>query len=84
MKPSSTDHWLFVILYLYRFFLLLFHPTVYRQSSIWNTIVLKLPTVGKSSCLTIYWLFVLNMKLAWVRFWRSKPPKIRILEGSIW
>ena len=57
---------------------------MYKQSSIWKTIVEKLPTVGKSLCLLIDLLLVLNTKVAFVRFYLSKPPKMRIEEGSIW
>jgi hypothetical protein len=73
-----------VMLYLYRFFFELFQPTVYSESSIWNTIVLNEPTVGRSLCRLIVLLFVLNTKVAFVRFYLSNPPKIRIEEGSIW
>ena len=61
----------------------MFHPTVYRQSSIWKTIVEKEPTVGRSLCLLIDLLLVLKTKVAFVRFCLSKPPKIRMDEGSI-
>jgi hypothetical protein len=63
--------------------LVLFHPTVYRQSSIWNTIVENDPTVGKSPALSIVLLAVLNTKVALVLFALSKPPKIKIEDGPI-
>ena len=71
------------MLYRYKFFFELFQPTVYRQSSIWNTIVEKEPTVGRSLYLLIDLLLVLKTKVALVRFCLSKPPKIRIELGSI-
>ena len=67
VNPSSTAHLDLVILYLYRFFLELFQPTVYKQSSIWKTMVEKLPTVGKSPYFIIDLLFVLNTKVELVR-----------------
>ena len=69
---------------LYRFFFVLFQPTVYRLSSIWNTMVEKLPTVGKSEALSIVFLLVLKIKVAFVLFCLSNPPKIKMLVGLIW
>ena len=83
MKPSSTAHSDLVMLYRYRFFFELFQPTVYRQSSIWKTMVENEPTVGRSLYRLIDLLFVLKTKVALVRFCLSNPPKIRIEDGSI-
>ena len=62
---------------------MLFQPTVYRQSSIWNTIVENEPTVGRSPALSIVLLAVLNTKVALVLLALSNPPKIRMDEGPI-
>ena len=61
----------------------MFHPTVYRQSSIWKTIVEKDPTVGRSPARSIVLLAVLKTKVALVLLALSKPPKMRIEEGPI-
>jgi hypothetical protein len=45
--------------------------------------VLNEPTVGRSAYLVIDLLFALNTKVAYVRFYLSNPPKIRIELGSI-
>lgn len=67
VNPSSTAHFDLVMLYRYKFFFELFQPTVYKQSSIWKTMVEKLPTVGKSPCFIIDLLFVLKTKAELVR-----------------
>lgn len=62
---------------------MLFHPTVYKQSSMWKTIVLNEPTVGKSPYLSIVLFEVLNTKVALVLFCLSNPPNIKIDDGPI-
>lgn len=84
VKSSSRDQRPSEMEYLYRFFFVLFQPTVYKFSSIWKTIVEKLPTVGKSAALSIVFLDVLKINVALVLFCLSNPPKIRMFEGLIW
>jgi len=49
----------------------------------WNTIVEKLPTVGRSEAYSILFLVVLKMKVALVLFYLSKPPNMRMFAGEI-
>ena len=84
VKSSSSFQKLSDMLYRYKFFFVLFQPTVQRQSSIWNTIVEKLPTVGRSPCFSIVCELVLNKKVAFVLFYLSKPPNINMDDGPIW